>query len=306
LHAIFHAARICARRAPRRAVLFVGARIGEIAARVSPGAVRQTILNLEHVTGVRIGADARASVRVIARRIGENAADVLRAREGAWPAVRIEGRTHLDAALAGGRGAVIVSAHHGPWELMPIALAQAGYRVALVTRPLRDPVWEKWIGAVRREAGVHVFPRGTPATEVARWTSQGGVLGIALDQRVRGAVVDATFVGLPAPAVRGPVVIAQRARAPLLACTVRRVAPVDLVATISPALQPVTDARGIARRDRTTRVLTRHLDALVRRDITQWVWWHERFSLDSAPAPPSDAVKQAPRRIRASRTFPIT
>lgn len=248
------------------------------AALLSRQAVTRSILNVNHVTGGRMERDARACVDVIARRVGENAIDVLRAQAPRWPQVDIDGRAHLDAALAGGRGAVVVSAHHGPWELIPIALAAAGYRVALITRSLRDPEWERWISGMRESAGIRVFPRDTPIAEVIRWTSQGGVLGIALDQRVRGATESATFVGCAAPVVRGPVVIAQRADAPLLACTVRRLAGTTLRATMSPPIAPVHDASGRISRGRTARVLARHLDVLVRRDIAQWVWWHARFS----------------------------
>jgi len=273
LHALVGITRRVLRRLPRPLACRAGGVCGAWIARVSRNAAHLSILQAEQATGSRLGREVRGCPTIVARRMGENLADVLRAGPDEWPPIAIEGRAHLDRALSAGRGAVVVSAHHGPWELLPVALARAGYRVALITRPLRDPHWEALVTAFRASAGIRSFPRGTPLSEVVSWTSQGGVLGIAMDQRIRGAVDPGTFLGLPAPVVRGPGTIARRAGAPLLACTVRRVGPDALRATMS---------REIAAGPRTSAVLARHLDVLVRRDVTQWVWWHERFW----PAPP--------------------
>ncbi len=274
-HALARVVRFAARRSTRGIALRAGAMAGECLPRVFRASARRSILQIDHATGGRLASkDVRACATLVGRRLGENLADVL---HGEWPRIAIDGRPHLDAALDGGRGAVIASAHHGPWELIPVALARAGYRVGLLTRPMRDPVWDDMLRELREDAGIRVFPRGTSLQEVVRWTSHGGVLGIAFDQRVRGARSAATFVGLPAPAVRGPVVLAERARAALLACTVRRTGEQALMATISPPIAAVP-----GHRDRTTRVLARHLDVLVRRDLAQWVWWHDRFSLPSS------------------------
>ncbi|MBM3274993.1 MAG: hypothetical protein FJZ00_07560, partial [Candidatus Sericytochromatia bacterium] len=38
--------------------------------------------------------------------------------------VDLRGREHLDAALAGGKGAIIATAHYGNWEVLGAALSQ--------------------------------------------------------------------------------------------------------------------------------------------------------------------------------------
>ncbi len=50
--------------------------------------------------------------------------------------VSVEGREHLDAALAGGRGAIVFSSHYGSMCLAIIALAHLGYRMNVIARSL--------------------------------------------------------------------------------------------------------------------------------------------------------------------------
>src|SRR5262245_66468233 len=47
-------------------------------------------------------------------------------------AVQVEGREHLEAAVARGRGVVITSTHVGNWELAAVVLAHWGYRLHAV------------------------------------------------------------------------------------------------------------------------------------------------------------------------------
>jgi hypothetical protein len=52
------------------------------------------------------------------------------------PKLDSEARRTLDAALAEGKGAVLISGHIGNWELMGRAIAAAGYPIATVAKPL--------------------------------------------------------------------------------------------------------------------------------------------------------------------------
>src|SRR6202011_1542506 len=70
------------------------------------------------------------------------------------------GVENLEAALAGGKGAVIVTAHLGHWELGGIALATRGLRLTVVT--LDEPSTEltRWREAFRRHLGIKTIMVG--------------------------------------------------------------------------------------------------------------------------------------------------
>jgi KDO2-lipid IV(A) lauroyltransferase len=150
--------------------------------------------------------------------------------------VSVEGREHLDAALAGGRGAIVFSSHYGSMCLAMIALAHLGYRVNVLARSL-DPDDNPLHEVVRRygEAKVAVLERilglpfiiaGKPGAmeRVRSALDAGEVLYILLSvppelARHRGRV---RFLGHPAELPLGAEYIATESGAPLIPFTVRR------------------------------------------------------------------------------------
>ena len=107
----------------------------------------------------------------------------------------VEGREHLDAALAKGRGAIVMIGHFGANQMIMPALGHLGYRMAQLSAPppvwgeiLRDsrttPLWEKtlerrWQLEKRLPVKhVNVFRFLRPAFEILQ---AHGVLGLAFD-----------------------------------------------------------------------------------------------------------------------------
>ena len=59
--------------------------------------------------------------------------------------ITVEGIEHLDQALAPGRGALMITAHFGNWELLGAWLAQNGYPLNVVGTSLFDDRLDKII-----------------------------------------------------------------------------------------------------------------------------------------------------------------
>src|SRR5215218_1831384 len=75
--------------------------------------------------------------------------------------LRIEGREHIDAALAGGRGAIFASPHIGNWDAGGAWLAASGYPA---------PRW--WSGCARPSCTSASPPTGAPwGWSCCRWTT---------------------------------------------------------------------------------------------------------------------------------------
>ncbi len=107
----------------------------------------------------------------------------------------VQGREHLDAALALGKGAIVLIGHFGANQMIMPALGHLGYRMAQLSAPppvwgeilhesRTTPLWEKVL-ARRWELEkrlpvrhVNVFRFLRPAFEVLR---DNGVLGLAFD-----------------------------------------------------------------------------------------------------------------------------
>jgi lauroyl/myristoyl acyltransferase len=150
--------------------------------------------------------------------------------------VTVEGRAHLDAALARGRGAIIFSSHYGSMCLAMIALANLGYRVNVLARsiepddnPLNDVVrrYAEYKVAMLEAAMDRPFIiAGKPGAmqRVRDALAAGELLYILLSvppelARHRGRV---RFLGHEAELPLGAEFIATESGAPLVPFTVRR------------------------------------------------------------------------------------
>jgi len=150
--------------------------------------------------------------------------------------------SELDAALEPGRGAVVVSAHLGPFELVPAAVAELGLRPAVVVRESYDPRLDALVDAHRTGRGISVIHRGRHGAGVRalRALQRGQPLGLLPDLPARIERVSVTLLGRRAELAVGPARLARLSGAPLLVATasrppgsrkyrlrVRRISPLD-------------------------------------------------------------------------------
>ena len=145
--------------------------------------------------------------------------------------IEFEGRKHLDAALAQGRGVVLVYPHAGNVMLMIGLLAHSGYRyVQFAARGLApDEVasanpetfgHNRWREAVRRvrEADEDRVPAEyvTHPRALIRALGENAVVGIAYDGRLGSRFEPVPYLGRTALLSTGPWKLADRTRAVLL------------------------------------------------------------------------------------------
>ena len=181
----------------------------------------------------------------------------------------------LDAALAQGKGVVAVTGHIGNWELLAQAVAQSGYPISTVAKPLYDPRLTAWVNTWRTARGLQIIWRGQNPKAMLRVFRQGGILAFLMDQdtKVPGAFVP--FFGRPAFTPTAPAILALRTGAPIVVGFHRRVGSTHTL-TIEP--HPFV-ANGDFEQDmiELTAQLTARLENIIRAAPEQWVWLHKRW-----------------------------
>lgn len=127
-------------------------------------------------------------------------------------------RRTLEAALAEGRGAVFVSPHLGPFELVAAAVAELGHRPVAVVRESYDPRLDPIVDAHRQLRGVGVIHRGHPGAplRIVRALREGRPVGFLPDLPSRVPSVRCRLLGRPWQLPVGPQRIAIRCASPLL------------------------------------------------------------------------------------------
>jgi lauroyl/myristoyl acyltransferase len=215
--------------------------------------------------------------------------------------VTIEGRENLDAALAGGRGAIVFSSHYGSMCLAIIALAHLGYRTHVIARslepdenPLHEIVrryGEAKVSALERITGIPFIIPGQPGAmdRMRAALAAGEVLYMLLSvppelARHRCRI---RFLGHPAELPIGAEYIATETGAPLVPFTVRRCARgVHHVLSIGPRV-PGPEA-GAGTMQRCVDVLERE----IRLDPSQFFMWEyaRSFWVEGEDEPAETAV----------------
>jgi KDO2-lipid IV(A) lauroyltransferase len=216
-------------------------------------------------------------------------------RESILSNVTVEGREHLDQALAAGRGVLFLTAHLGNWELMAVVCNLLGYRLYPVARPLDNPWLNRLIDRIRSRYGSTVISKKEESAprDLVQALHDGSCVGILLDQNM--AAYDGVFVnffGRPACTAKGLALIARRTGAPVVPAFITREADGRHRILILP---PVEFSHG---RDVKADVITNTarctaiIERMVRQYPEQWLWMHRRWktqppvaSSAGAPAP---------------------
>jgi KDO2-lipid IV(A) lauroyltransferase len=268
---------------PWRAVLLLGAGLGRLACALQPRRrlrAREALVRAfgDHFDGAALRRLERAVFVGLAKNLAEigwSLADPARV-DGL---MRIEGEEHLRAALARGRGAVLITGHLGSWELLAAALIRAGFPLSVIAREANDGRVNEFLVGLRRRFGVRTVLRGSPgaARDILRTLKNGEVLGCLIDQdtRVEGVFVD--FFGRPAFTPTGPTTLALRGGAPVVLASCWREPDGRHRARLEP---PLTLDRGpdlAADVARHTATFTAWLEARIREHPDQWVWIHRRW-----------------------------
>jgi KDO2-lipid IV(A) lauroyltransferase len=194
--------------------------------------------------------------------------------------VAVQGRSYLDAALAGGAGAVLVTAHFGNFPLMLVKLALEGYKVGVIIRDPRHRPMARFLERWRSTFGLISLrdkPRWASVKDALTHLKGNGVLVMHIDLNVSRGGDFVPFFGHWVPTFRGPAMLSLRSGAPALPVFIRRLHGLHHRIVIRP---PVTIARTKDREEDIWRLLfhlTRITEETIRRYPQEWWWMHRRF-----------------------------
>lgn len=200
-----------------------------------------------------------------------------------WPGERLErhvpqvdGWEHVDRAKRRGRGVLVVGAHFGNWEILPLWISRQGPITALYKAP-RQAGFDRRITDSRERFGARLVASGSPAMRrLLADLKVGETIGLLADQQPKqGEGVFAEFFGRPALTMTlvnrlsrrtgCAVVFASAERLPAGRGWRLRFEPADA------AIASEDPAEGIA-------VMHRWLEREIRRNPAQYLWSYKRFS----------------------------
>lgn len=186
---------------PRAQALAVGSAIGRLIDTFMPNRARIGTANLRACLPDLSETQARQIVRKCWENLGAGAAEFTQlprmSKEEIEAAAEIEGLELLKESYRKGKGALIITAHFGAWEIGGRVWPQCGFETAVVARRIKNPWVNDWVTRVRESGGVKVFLARDAFRESLRWLKQGKLLAILVDHRIPDGI-SVPFFGRPA------------------------------------------------------------------------------------------------------------
>ncbi|MEP6907435.1 MAG: lauroyl acyltransferase [Pseudoxanthomonas sp.] len=189
--------------------------------------------------------------------------------------VERQGEALYDAALASGKGVIVVAPHFGNWELLNQWLSSRG-PIAIVYAPPDSPVGDAFLLRVRSADNIHqVRAEGPAVRQLWKALKQGGAVGILPDQQPKlGDGEFAPFFGIQALTMTLVSRLAERTGATVLfAWCERSNADLEFTLHVEPAPDGIADPDPVA----AATVLNSMVERIARRDPAQYQWTYKRF-----------------------------
>jgi Kdo2-lipid IVA lauroyltransferase/acyltransferase len=178
-----------------------------------------------------------------------------------------------------GKGAIILTAHFGNFELLPAAHALHGYSITLVHHTQRFLAGDALMTYVRERAGIKVIRKHAAARAVLKSLRAGELVGIPFDQNAkRSEAVFAPFFGEPAATSSGLARLVAIAEVPVVPVFLlrernRRLHRIEILDEI-PIQRSEDPSADI---EENTRRFTSAIEDFVRRHPDQFLWTHRRY-----------------------------
>jgi KDO2-lipid IV(A) lauroyltransferase len=217
--------------------------------------------------------------------------------------VQIKGEHNYHNALKEQKGVILISAHLGNWEIMPLySPLYFKTPIAVVARQIRNNIFNRWLDRLRTRFGNSVIDKEGALPEMTRILRQNKILGIMLDQGTKSSLgVKITFFNKFVTATPAAVLLAMRCKSPVLPVFCTRNDDGILTIAVEPALslERTNDLRADLKTN--TQLMMDAIEKAVREYPEQWFWVHKRWKKYYPNLYPEDMAKRRRRKVKKFR-----
>lgn len=176
----------------------------------------------------------------------------------------------------GSGGCIFVTPHLGNWEMLPFIAAAFGVPLAVVARPLENPLIERVLTGGRQSAGQLSVAKGNSLPRLRRLLAAGRSVAMLPDQATRNGVV-VEFFGRPAPTSPVPALLAIDRGRPIVPCACVRTGEMRFDGYLGEPIHPRADGDRDEEVVRLTRAMTAAFEGIIRAHPGQYLWMHDRW-----------------------------
>jgi KDO2-lipid IV(A) lauroyltransferase len=197
--------------------------------------------------------------------------------------IRLRRGRELVGFMLDPRPKVAVSGHFGNFEIAGYAAGLLGFPTFTVFRTLDNPFLDAYVTRFRAATGQYILPKRGSAPLASAVLESGGILALLGDQHAGPKGLWIGFLGRPASHHKAVALFALTHKAPLGVVYARRLdAPLQFELGCSGVVDPADDGPDTQDATRLTTWYARRLEELVKADIAQYWWVHNRWKDDRA------------------------
>jgi KDO2-lipid IV(A) lauroyltransferase len=266
---------------PMRMVLGAGTLLGAAFYLFDGPHRRLAVGNLVASFPLRSNAECRAIARDMFSHFGRLLMVLLKfstmSREQMLAHVEFEGEERVAAAHHHKKGVLLFTGHFGFWEINALVHALAMQPIAVLARPLDNPLLHELLESVRCSTGNTVIYRRGALRRVLRALAENQAVAILIDQHIQ--TTDAVYVDFfnrPAATTSALAAIAMRTGAPVVPVFALPLPGGRFRMVYEHPVDPPRGEGPEAVRDFTQRC-TDVLEMYVRRYPGLWLWMHRRW-----------------------------
>ncbi|CAN5869023.1 lysophospholipid acyltransferase family protein [soil metagenome] len=269
------------RLVPLRVVLAAGSMLGWAFYRFDRPHRRLAVKNLQAAFPLRTEAECRAIARGMFSHFGRLLTVLLKFStlrpDEMLRHVEFEGEDRVLAAHAEGRGVLLFTGHFGFWEINALVHALEMKPMAVLARPLDNPLLHALLESVRGRTGNSVIYRRGAIRRVLRALGKNQAVALLIDQHIQS--VDAVYVDFfnrPAATTSALAALALRTGAPVVPVfALPQPGGRFRMVYEHPVPPPKADDPDAIRAF--TQRCTDVLEMYVRRYPDLWLWMHRRW-----------------------------
>jgi KDO2-lipid IV(A) lauroyltransferase len=270
-----------ARMLPMRIVLAAGTLLGRAFYVLDRGHRRLAVKNLRAAFPVRSEAECTAIAREMFSHFGRLLASLLKfsTMSPAEMLTRVDfaGEDRVVQAHAQGRGVLLFTGHFGFWEINALVHALEIHPIAVLARPLDNPLLHQLLESVRTRTGNTVIYRRGAIRRVLRALEANQAVAFLIDQHMQPAdAVYVEFFNRPAATTSALAALALRTGAPVVPVFALPLPGGRFRMVYEHAVEPPRNDDEDAIREFTQRC-TDVLEMYVRRYPEIWLWMHRRW-----------------------------
>ena len=191
-----------------------------------------------------------------------------------------KGFENVENAIQAGKGAFILTAHMGNWEMAIANFGAQGYDTRVVVKEIKGKIGQHLAVSMREKHGVTLISRRNSIRDIFKAIKNNAGVGFVLDQNMtaeEGVFVD--FFGKSACTMPGLAIMARRTNAPVIPMSCYRDNRGRHHLEFFPPI-PWEEPEGFSKDEiirHNTQRYTWTLEKMIRRHPEQWLWIHKRW-----------------------------